>query len=111
MNLNDEPKVWNRRSLRVPPGAIYVARPSKFGNPFSHRASKIPGIILVPSRDDAIRRFQEWVMAPEQAELREAARKELRGKDLVCWCAPQFCHADIWLEIANEQGSLHALDR
>jgi hypothetical protein len=30
-----------------------------------------------------------------------AAKTELRGKDLVCWCAPKLCHADVLLEIAN----------
>jgi len=28
--------------------------------------------------------------------------EELRGKDLVCWCAPLPCHADILLELAND---------
>ena len=28
--------------------------------------------------------------------------KALRGKDLVCWCAPQRCHADVLLKYANE---------
>jgi len=32
-------------------------------------------------------------------------RRELRGKDLVCWCKlSQECHADLLLEIANEEG-------
>ncbi|GAG87489.1 unnamed protein product, partial [marine sediment metagenome] len=26
---------------------------------------------------------------------------ELKGKDLVCWCAPLPCHADVLLELAN----------
>jgi len=28
---------------------------------------------------------------------------ELRGKDLICWCAPLPCHADILLELANQE--------
>lgn len=28
-------------------------------------------------------------------------KKELKGKDLVCWCAPLPCHADVLLELAN----------
>ena len=41
-------------------------------------------------------------------KFRDAIRKELKGKDLVCWCAPKSCHADILLEIANarELGSI-----
>lgn len=39
----------------------------------------------------------------EHAEmLDQYAQKELRDKNLVCWCKPNDpCHADIWLEIAN----------
>ena len=39
-----------------------------------------------------------------------AARRELRGKDLMCWCPltypdgrPYPCHADVLLEIANAE--------
>jgi hypothetical protein len=30
-----------------------------------------------------------------------AALRELRGKDLVCWCAPDACHGDVLLVLAN----------
>jgi len=43
-------------------------------------------------------------------ELVEAARRELRGHDLMCWCPlttddgrPYPCHGDVWLEIANAE--------
>jgi hypothetical protein len=26
---------------------------------------------------------------------------ELRGRDLVCWCAPEPCHGDVLLRLAN----------
>lgn len=30
-------------------------------------------------------------------------RRELRGRDLVCWCPPwQACHADVLIEVAND---------
>jgi hypothetical protein len=29
-------------------------------------------------------------------------RRELKGRDLACWCKPdEPCHADVLLEIAN----------
>jgi hypothetical protein len=38
----------------------------------------------------------------ENPELVEAARRELAGKDLACWCQPsELCHADVLLEVAN----------
>jgi hypothetical protein len=30
-----------------------------------------------------------------------AALPEFRGKDLVCWCAPEECHGDVLLELVN----------
>jgi hypothetical protein len=33
-----------------------------------------------------------------------AAFDELRGKSLVCWCAPERCHADVLLELCNSSG-------
>jgi hypothetical protein len=80
------PRVWNRRRKGVPGHAIHVYRPGYFGNPF-----------------DTAAEFEEWAMKPEQAEYRAKARELLRGKDLVCWCAPKPCHADILLRIANEE--------
>jgi hypothetical protein len=29
------------------------------------------------------------------------ALPELRGRDLVCWCAPCACHGDVLIELAN----------
>lgn len=87
------PKVWNRRDPNCPADAVYVGRPTKFGNPFKVSAAQ--------PRGTAIELFRRWVYEPEQDWLHTAAQTELRGKDLVCWCAPRPCHADIWMEIAN----------
>ena len=35
---------------------------------------------------------------------------ELRGYDLVCWCAPEPCHGDLLLRLANEQDSLQRME-
>lgn len=93
------PKVLSARTLPrekgkfiLPEGAVYVGRPSRWGNPFA---------LNTYDRATVLRKFREWVFAPEQFALREAARQELKGKDLVCWCHPLDCHADIWLVIAN----------
>ena len=38
----------------------------------------------------------------DHPDLVVAARRELRGRDLMCWCPlDQPCHADVLLEIAN----------
>ena len=47
-------------------------------------------------REEVIARYRAWLAG--QPELL-AALPELRGKDLVCWCAPQPCHGDVLLEL------------
>ncbi len=87
--------VANRRYQRFD---VYVGRPSKWGNPFSHQAGTLARF-KVATRDEAVERFREWFLS--QPELVAAARRELRGKVLGCWCAPARCHAEVLAEIAN----------
>jgi hypothetical protein len=94
MTTNPSPRVLHARLRQsLPPGAIYVGRPSVFGNPFV--------IGRDGDRATVIARYEEWIRAPEQAQLLERARRELHGRDLVCWCAPQACHADVLLQLVN----------
>jgi hypothetical protein len=92
-------RVRIRRGKPLPPGSVWVARPTCWGNPFKIDHTQRH---FVTAHDESVRMFREWVMAPERAELREKARAELRGLDLACWCRPGLaCHSDVWLEIAN----------
>ena len=83
------PKVLNKRYVESPvEGAVYVGRPTKWGNPFV--------IGRDGTRKEVIEKYRGW--------LAESGLdpKELEGKDLVCWCAPMACHADVLLELAND---------
>ncbi|MBB6469416.1 hypothetical protein HNQ96_005306 [Aminobacter lissarensis] len=72
------------------PGRVYVGRPSKWGNPFV--------IGRDGSRAEVIAKYRAWLSS--QPELLDAL-DELRGRDLVCWCAPHACHGDVLIELAN----------
>jgi len=50
------------------------------------------------SRDEVIAKYRAWIV--RQPALM-AALHELRGKSLLCWCAPGRCHADVLMELAN----------
>lgn len=82
------------------PFDIYVGRPSRFGNPFTHHQHLGGNLVIVDTREEAIARYEEWIRS--QPELMAAAKLELRGCTLACWCCPLSCHADILLRIANE---------
>jgi hypothetical protein len=77
---------------------VYVGRPTKWGNPFSHQ-NNTTAQFLVATKEEAIRKFRTWLLG--QPELVEEAKRELRGKTLGCYCAPSECHADVLAEIAN----------
>jgi hypothetical protein len=84
------PKVYNKRDPNCPADAIYVGRPTKWGNPFS--------IGRHGSREYVVDAFRHWFMVNNSLRVHI---HELRGKDLICWCAPKSCHADVLLELAN----------
>ena len=132
-NVNDRtPKrIQRKRSKgwKMPEGAVYVGRPSKWGNPFQVLPRSCGcwdvedenGVtyLLEPSRHasfcsdtwskrfaarDAVDLFAGLYYGDRLARERDMSdvRDALRGKDLACWCPlDQPCHADVLLEIAN----------
>lgn len=86
--------VHNKRK----PFDIYIGRPSKWGNPFSHKDGTLAKF-RVATRDEAVAAYEVWLR--EQPELM-AALPELRGKVLGCWCKPLSCHGDVLARLANE---------
>lgn len=88
------PQVYNRRDPNIPAGAVYVGRPTKWGNPYPMRWESMRVTVVEAYRG----------LLAIRPDLVADARRELRGKDLVCWCAPLSCHADVLLEIANADG-------
>jgi hypothetical protein len=87
------PKVLNKRKDFIPEGSVYVGRPSKYGNPFS--------IGVDGTRGEVLDKYRKYLN--DNPDLVADIKKELKGKDLVCWCMPLRCHAEILLEIANEE--------
>ena len=78
---------------------VFIGRPSKWGNPFTHLQHLGGPLIIVDTREEAVARYEEWLMS--QPELVAAAKKELRGKVLGCFCSPLSCHGDVLLKVAN----------
>jgi len=95
------PRVLNKRTDKILPDAIYVGRPSKWGNPFKMNDPLLPaGLSMLGRRKAVIDEYRLWII--RQPDLIDSL-SELKGKDLVCWCAPLPCHADILLQLANEE--------
>jgi hypothetical protein len=81
------------KGWRMPAGAVYVGRGSKWGNPF-----KVARPEWTP---EAVVALFEECCVPE-LQRQPLAIPSLRGRDLCCWCPlDQPCHADVLLKLAN----------
>lgn len=86
------PRVLNKHSHGIPKDSVYIGRGSKWGNPFK--------IGVDGDRREVIEKFEKWFIE-DPARVRDA-KIELRGRNLVCYCAPQKCHGDFLIRLANE---------
>lgn len=105
------------KGWKMPEGAVYVGRPTMWGNPFGD----LPLFVLVDGELSKVRgramfaadAFRLWLsgdlILSRQIEGLAARRRrilyhihELAGKDLACWCRELMpCHADVLLELVN----------
>ncbi len=82
------------RGWRMTENAVYVGRPTKWGNPF--RVGGSFRFTIIRDQKMAAELFR-YLMKTDPIDV-----SGLRGKDLVCWCRlDRPCHADVLLEIAN----------
>ncbi len=80
---------------------VYIARGSKWGNPFTHIKDKETlATHIVNTRSEAISKYKEWIL--EQPHLMDALH-ELKDKRLACYCRlNQSCHGDILIELIEQ---------
>ena len=90
------------KGWRMPEGAVYVGRPTWWGNPFA--AGESVYVVAQSATADTAIGTVNPILAVELYRLyaEELDVSELRGRDLACWCPlDQPCHADVLLELAN----------
>lgn len=93
------PNVLNIYKSGIPEGSVYIGRKSKFAN--SSKFHNPFSIGKDGNREQVIEKYEKYLM--ENPTLIELAKIELEGKDLVCFCAPQACHGEILLKLANSE--------
>ena len=111
------------KGWQMPEDAIYVGRPTKWGNPFALNEIvpgelveflSLPGESLnfngmkdirISDRQRVIDIYTYWLISQPGLML---TLDELKGRDLACWCSlkdkdgnPVPCHADILLDVSN----------
>jgi hypothetical protein len=76
---------------------VCVTRGTKWGNPYLLPSGS-------PSPDERrapVKQFRDALVAGQLSFTVDDVRRELRGKNLACWCKEGPCHADVLLELAN----------
>ena len=80
---------------------IYIGRPSKWGNPYSHLDDTLAEF-KVKDRKEAIEKYEEYLLNNENLMK---TLSELNGKILGCWCKTKDryveCHGDILVDLCN----------
>ena len=69
---------------------LYIGRPSKWGNPYKIGADG--------TRPEVIDLYERYILK-HPCLLSDLAA--LEGLVLGCWCAPDACHGDVLLRLAN----------
>lgn len=105
------PKVLHIRNTHK--DAIYIGRPKggqnnqHYGNPFTHLVNTTAKVVL-GNREEAVKAFEQWILGTGYQNIEPERRQwildnldKLKGKDLVCFCAPKQCHGDILIKFSN----------
>ncbi|SCL21250.1 DUF4326 domain-containing protein [Micromonospora aurantiaca (nom. illeg.)] len=96
-------RIQRRRTAgwQMPPGAVYIGRPSRWGNPYRGAESE---------RAAAVQAYAQ--LLDRRPDLVAAARAALAGRTLVCWCpVTKPCHGDILVAVVDGLSPLDAARR
>ena len=83
-------RILNQKIDAIPPDAVYVGRGrgSRFGNRYV--------IGRDGDRDQVIELYRRWLWREIRAgRITRDDLRALDGHDLVCWCHPKPCHAEV----------------
>jgi hypothetical protein len=120
VNIRTLPQLaYHSNAVVLPPNHVYIGRAnstyhvpsSPYANPYV-----IVRLALQSTREKVVEKYERWIWEERNRELRERARRELKGKVLVCWCWPPpkdyldggwdyatgvWCHGQVLVRIAD----------
>ena len=118
------PQVINLKDTKgkLPDGAVLIDRRTRWGNPFRvEQWGRALAVLLYKETasgswnpthfshltDEEYKQAyalrEQWLRRLGHGHPWEIIRGRLKGKDLACWCAPELCHGEVLLEMANEK--------
>ena len=94
------PEGWDVRGLV---GRLARSRTRPAGSPGPRRRKPSKFNDRWDAQVAALEAFVSWINHPAQADVVARIRRELRGRDLACYCSEHSpCHADVLLLVANQ---------
>ena len=92
----------------MPENTVYVGRGSKWGNPYRvgsmHPLPESPGTWGILNAEASIALYAAHLTEGPLGRQLIGHVKDLRGKNLSCWCAPEKrCHSEFLLKLANTE--------
>ena len=100
--MNNKPQRIQRkrtRGWRMPDNTVYVGRGTQWGNPY-----------VIGDHGNAAKCVESFAkdigFINSRLDFDYDDIEQLRGKNLACWCPlDRPCHADVLLELANQEAS------
>ena len=86
--------VLNKHKHGIPPGAVYIGRGSIWGNPFVLGKDGNRDQVCDLHKEHLKNQIRKGDISLEQLAA-------LKGKQLVCFCAPLRCHGDTLVMAAD----------
>lgn len=112
--MTERIQLLRTKGWRKPENTVVVSRPSKWGNPMSVADARFELLtrgVESPTDCDArafaVAEFRRYLDEGTLPFTVEDVRRELRDKNLACWCPlpepgqPDRCHAAVLLAIAS----------
>lgn len=89
-------QVVNRRNINIrDPDVVYIGRGSMWGNPYSHKSDTL-AYHQVETVAEAIQAYRKWLWQQiKEGLITVQMLKDLDGKRLACYCAPNPCHGNV----------------
>jgi len=95
--------------LNKKPYDVRIDRATMWGNPWSSKKVN-KAMFTTDSRKESVDNFRAWLKGDGFTDVLQEKRQNildqletLRGKTLGCWCHPQLCHGEVYIELLGEE--------
>lgn len=100
-------------NIRIDKCDVFIGRTNNlnhWGNPFTHLDIPTRARIKVNTAQESVQAFKDWLLGLKYQDVEPERRKwilenmqsHLKGKVLGCFCKPNVCHGDVYVELLSD---------